>query len=53
MLTQMETAQLEMGYYFNKKDKLGSGFFGSVYKINHSYVVKKVSKSCLTELVCL
>ena len=48
MLNQMETAQLEMGYYFNKKDKLGSGFFGSVYKINHSYVVKKVSKSCLT-----
>ena len=45
MLTEHEFNKLQKVEYFNKKYLIGSGFGGSVYKINNNYVVKKISSS--------
>ena len=42
MLTEHEFNKLQKGQYFNNKYLIGSGFSGSVYKINNKYVVKKL-----------
>ena len=42
MFTEQELNKLQKGEYFNNKYLIGSGFGGSVYKINNNCVVKKL-----------